>query len=241
MISTAGIVLKSLRYRESSLILDVFTESHGLLSFIINGVFKKNDQKLASVLSVGNLIQLVAYYHESRTLHRIKEVQFDYVFQNLHEHPVKSAIAVFILEVCRKTLKEHQVNPEIFQFIQRVFILLDSQDQIDYNYHLYFLIRFSKFLGFNPIFNYSNTNICFDLVNGNFTSEDEFNPNLAEHETSRILYSFGTSTDRNKEQTKNLNSRERKLLLELLIRYYSVHIENFGKLNTPDIYRSIFY
>lgn len=66
MIRTKGIVLKALKYKESSLILDIFTEDQGLHSFLINSVYNKGDQRLAAILSAGNIIELIAYFNEQK-------------------------------------------------------------------------------------------------------------------------------------------------------------------------------
>ena len=72
MLETRGVILRSIKYKESSLILDIYTEHKGLQSFLINGVFKKGNQRLAGILQLCNLVDLISYFNEQKHLHRIK-------------------------------------------------------------------------------------------------------------------------------------------------------------------------
>ena len=239
MIRTKGIVLKALKYKESSLILDIFTEDLGLHSFLINGVFKKGDQRLAAILSVGNIIDLIAYFSEQKNLHRLKEVNYAYVYNDLYYNLIKSAISTFILEICRKTIKDHHPNPELFQFIQRCLIILDKQEIVDSDFHLKFLIRLTKILGFQPENNFSDSNNAFDLENGQFCSYLIQSPYHLEPVLSQYMHLLLSETDAQQTLPIKLNNLHRRKLLDGILLYYRIHIENFGLLNSPDIFKSI--
>lgn len=239
MIRTKGIVLKALKYKESSLILDIFTEDQGLHSFLINSVYNKGDQRLAAILSAGNIIELIAYFNEQKNLHRLKEVQYAYIYQDINFNLVKSAISTFILEICRKTIKDNHPNPELFQFIQRCLIILDKQEIADPDFHLKFLIRLTKILGFQPANNYSGTDNSFDLENGQFCSYMIQSPYHLEPVLSQYLHGLLSETDSQQTIPIKLNKLDRRKMLDSLALYYRIHIENFGLLNSPDIFRSI--
>ena len=117
MLETRGVILRSIKYKEASLILDIYTEHKGLQSFLINGVFKKGNQRLAGILQLCNLVDLISYFNEQKHLHRIKEINLNYIYSDLSYNLTKSAIATFILEICKKCLKDQQTNVELFKFI----------------------------------------------------------------------------------------------------------------------------
>lgn len=223
------------------MILDVFTESHGLLSCIINGVFKKGDQRLASVLATGNIIQLVIYYSDHKSLHRIKEAQFSYVYRNLHQNLHKSAMSLLMLEVCRKTIREHLVNRELYAFLQRCLILLDNQEPVYKDFHLRFMLKLAVHLGFQPGGQWSEQDNAFDLLNGCFVHHDDRNHHHADPESSKLISQLMTGLDEEGMGMKfSCTPGQRRHLLDLLTRYYAIHIENFGTLNSPAVYRSLF-
>ena len=76
---TEGIVFRQMKWKESSLIADIFTLDWGLQSFIINGVHKRGDSRLASALQLLHIIELQAYYNDQKTLHRVKELSESYI------------------------------------------------------------------------------------------------------------------------------------------------------------------
>ena len=102
LIKTRGIVFKSLKYSESSLILDVYTEAKGLKKYLVSGVRKKNAKTSAGLLQLMSLVDLVAYQREDKDLTRIKEVKPAYVYQDLPFNIIKGAIGLYMLEVAQK-------------------------------------------------------------------------------------------------------------------------------------------
>lgn len=240
MLETRGVILRSIKYKESSLILDIYTEHKGLQSFLINGVFKKGNQRLAGILQLCNLVDLISYFNEQKHLHRIKEINLNYIYSDLSFNLTKSAIATFILEICKKCLKDQQTNVELFNFIHRCFILLDKQNPIDPNFHLKFLVRFIQFLGVQPTNNYSTKNNSFDLRNGCFVAYDQILIHAIEPELSKLFSSLFNEKDFGSGFTITINYSDRKNLLDLLILYYQFHVEQFGQLKSLEVLRTLF-
>ena len=72
---TKGVVLKTVRYGETSIIAGIFTELFGLQSYLINGVrvtSKKGSGK-ANMLQPGAILDMVVYHNELKNLQRVKE------------------------------------------------------------------------------------------------------------------------------------------------------------------------
>ncbi|NOT37098.1 MAG: DNA repair protein RecO [Saprospiraceae bacterium] len=238
MLHTKGIVFRTVRFQESSLIVDVYTEEKGLMSFFMNSVFHSKNSRLSSLLQIGQSLDLVAYYSDKKELHRIKEVSPDYIYSSLPNHIHKAAVATFIIELCRHCIKGQTPNPELFQYIRRCLILLDRQEDFDPNFHLKFMIRFCSFIGFNPVNNFSESNNSFDLMNAHFTSFDIHNKYCVDIEKSKNLNKL-LNDEYSSEKTLHLQYEARSQMLELLILYYKLHIEQFGELKSPSVYKSI--
>ena len=58
LIKTRGIIFKSIKYSETSLILDVYTEELGLQKYIISGVRSKKARTTAGMLQIMSLLDL---------------------------------------------------------------------------------------------------------------------------------------------------------------------------------------
>ena len=117
LIKTRGIIFKAIKYSETSLIVDIYTEEKGLRKYIISGVRSKKGQGKASLLQVMSMVDLVVYEREDKELNRIKEIKAGHVFQGIPFDLSKGVIGLFMAELARKTIKEATSNPELFQFL----------------------------------------------------------------------------------------------------------------------------
>ena len=121
MLATRGIIFRVVKYGETSIICDIYTEAIGLKSYIINGVRKKKSRYPASLFQPMYLVDFVAYDNPKRSLNRIKEISSEYVYQSLPFDIAKSAIGIFAIEVIRKSIKEEEANVPLFEFIRSFF------------------------------------------------------------------------------------------------------------------------
>ncbi len=238
MLHTKGIIFRTVRFKESSLIVDIFTEEKGLHSFFMNSVHSPKNTRLSSLLQVSNMIEFVAYYSEKKDLHRIKEVNPDYIYTTIPNVIKKSAIATFIIELCRHCIKDQIEHRELYHYIRRCMILLDRQEELDANYHLKFMIRLCSFLGFQPVNNYSEERNSFDIMNAEFTTFNIHNIYGIDTIRSTNINSL-LKDEYSSENTLKLKYEDRSMLLEILLKYYQLHIENFGELKSPGVYKSI--
>ena len=80
-----GIVFRSIKYGETSIITDIYTREKGLRSFLISGVRRSRSRMSASLFQHGNILEMVAYDKESGKLGRIREVQSAYLYREIPE------------------------------------------------------------------------------------------------------------------------------------------------------------
>jgi DNA repair protein RecO (recombination protein O) len=237
MLNTEGIIFRQTRFKESSLILDIYTREQGLQSFIINGVFSKKDQRLASVLQLMNIVQLVVYFNEQKNLHRIKEANLSILYKKIPFDIKRSAVGTFILEICRKSIKGVQVNEELFDFIKTSFISLDEIESTNPYMPLFFLVDLSYHLGFSPLDNFSSTHNCFDLLNGTFYPFDLHNIHLVNPEESEHL----AKLFRKLPPEKYIQSIEqRRKILNHLLLFYKLHVDQFKDIKSLEVFKEIF-
>ena len=117
LIKTKGIIFRSIKYSETSIITDVFTEKKGLRTYIISGVRKKNARVSASLLQVMSLVDLVVYHRDDKDMTRIKEIKAAHVYQSLPFEIAKSSVGQFMLELTRKAVREPEENLPMFKFV----------------------------------------------------------------------------------------------------------------------------
>lgn len=239
LIKTKGIVLRTVKYSETSLICDVYTEKLGLQTYIISGVRKKNAKIGASLLQVMSLLDIVAYHRENKEMHRTKEIKPAFVYSEIPFQLQKSAVGVFIAELLQKTVKEAPPNSALFEFIWNTYMYLDLTKDSVANLHLIFMVQLAEYLGFMPGGTYEKEKSYFDLKEGIFTVEEPLHTYSLSHHQSDLLQKL-SDLPITESHNIQLTRYNRQKLLNRLIEFYQYHIDDFQTLNSHEIFKEVF-
>lgn len=239
ILKTRGIVFKTMKYSETSLIVDIYTEQKGLRKYIVSGVRKARSAISAGLFQVMSLVELVAYEREGKDLNRLKEIRPAYIFQSIPFDIRKGAVGLFMAEIARKTMRESEENRPLFDYFYRAFELLDQTLQPIGNYHLQFMIELSSYLGFMPGGHYQEETPYFDLKEGVFTASVGEHPHFLPPPLAALLFQL-LQTDLEQCHLVKIAREERRKLLQNLLDYYRLHIENFPEINAHLILQEVF-
>ncbi len=238
LIKTRGIVLRQVKYSETSLILDIFTEEKGKASFIVSGVRKAKSSISAGLLQVTSLLEIVAYYKESKSLHRIKEVKSAKLYSSIPFDPLKRSIAVFMAELAQKSIRETESSPSLFHYLFNAFAELDEfQGSLKYQPILY-AVNLSFEMGFGPQGRMEKISDIFDLREGLFRPFST-HPDYLEGVHCRILSQLLDHAKDDANQVKSTRD-ERQDVLNAVVRYFRLHVEGMPKINAHTILRELF-
>lgn len=235
---TRGIVFKTTNYGESSIIVQVFTEKFGLQSYIINGAKKPRAKISQNMLQPLHLLDMVVYHKSAGNVQRIAELKNTPPLQTIPYDVIKSCIAIFLNEVLYKAIKQQTADENLFDFVFSAIEWLDHQTAAVANFHLLFLVRLTRYLGFYPDRYLINDADYFDMKNGTFT---KYKPDsvlyLSPPHTQNFNQLLNCGFD-NIGEIKFSND-ERRYLLGKLLDYYSLHIEGFGNIRSQEILEEI--
>ena len=237
--NTRAIALKVTNYSENSIVAQLFTEAFGIQSYLINGARKPKAKIPLNMLQPLHLLDMIVYHKDSGALQRIKEASASPLLQHIPLDITKSTVAIFLNEILYKVLKQQQPDSQLFEFIQQSILWLDQTENPIQNFHLCFLMKLSKFLGYMPSVMEKHLPY-FDLVDGIFT---KFAPAhsyvLQEPHTSM----FETILNISYEHSHNIQMKheDRIYLLNQIINFYKLHTENFGNVNSLSILEEIFH
>ena len=230
---TEGIVLKTVRYSESGLIVSIFTKKYGLLSFIIQGIRSSKNKQKGNLLQPLTILHLDIYLKEQRNLNRIKEYQAAHIFRRLPFDFSKQSVAIFCAELISKCVKDHEVNEQLYNYLTLFLIELDEQQHGIENKPLFFLLETASILGFEPSLQNILKGSFFNLSSGKFEDQlDNIQSCLSAYETAVFKKLLAMYYDKNELK---LTSTERKLMLEKLLLYYRWHVSDFLELKSPQI------
>lgn len=237
VLTTKAIVLSSLKYSDTSLIVKCFTEEEGIKSYIIKGILKaKKGGIKAAYFQPLTQLTLVANHSSKSSLHTLKEVQILNPYKTIYRDIVKQSVVLFISEVLSNSIQEEEKNVDFYNYLEAGLIWLDVHDKIA-NFHLLFLLNASRFLGFYPDTT-ETTNFGFDLLNGNF-SESIVNKNVI---SGNDFYQFKKLLGINFDSIEKVSfsKNERQLVLQIIIRYFELHLDGFRKPKSLQILEAVF-
>ncbi|MBI9054943.1 MAG: DNA repair protein RecO [Bacteroidales bacterium] len=240
LFKTRGIVLHHIKYSETSVIVTIYTELFGRQSYIINGVRGKKSKIKANILQSLFLLNMEVYHKPKQDLQRVKEAQPDFVFSSLPYDIRKSTLAIFIAEILYKTIQEHEANAELFNYLYNSIQVLDLKEKGISNFHLYFLIHLTKYLGFFPENNYSDSRCYFDLKAGRFMQIKPMHLFFIGPIESKILNTLFEFSE-NQHENVNIRHKERIEILEKILDYYSLHIDGISTIKSLSILREVFH
>ena len=236
---TKGIVLNHLKYGENKLVTNIYTETHGRKAFLIHGLHGHKSKFHPTFFQPLTLLDLEVNINPKRELQQVKEINFDYSFQAIPYDNTKRAIALFLAEILFKTLKEEESNKSLFNYLFHAIQLLDAKETGIANFHLVFLMNLTKYLGFYPINNYSETNCIFDPVNGRFYAFISIPSANIDRTLSLGIHRLLTLTF-DQLETLQLNHQTRNALLRLIIDFYHIHLGSLGAVKSLPILQSVF-
>jgi DNA repair protein RecO (recombination protein O) len=239
---TKGIVLRTVKYGETSVIVTIFTELFGVQSYLVNGVrtsSKKGSGK-ANLFQPSAILDMVVYHSELKQLQRIKEFRWERLYQHILSDVKKNAVALYMLELLTKCLKQPEGHPDLFHFTEDAFMHLDeSSETVTANFPLYFALHLPVFFGFRMNDNYSDKNIFLDLQEGSFMQEQPSHPYFIEDKQAAITSQL-LKTQRPEELEEiKLNHDFRRNLLYAYEKYYALHIQDFGTMKTLPVLKEI--
>ena len=164
-----GIVLNSLKYGDSAMVVHLLTDALGRQSYMVQGVRSSRGRgsKLALFQPMFAL-EFEGLTSSRQQMHRFREVQSGIVLQRMPFDVRRSTIALFMAEVLYRLVKESEPDSQLFDFVWESIGALDSMEEGVANFHLWFLVNLSRFLGFYPGNEYM-PGAWFDACEGSYT------------------------------------------------------------------------
>jgi len=217
---TPGIVFRFTKFGDTSIIVNIFTETFGLQSYIVNGVRSASAKGKIALYQPLTLLDMVVYYKENTQIKRMKEVKCLHQYHSLHIDVKKSTIAMFLAELLNKAVKDESHAQELYTFISGSLITLDDAEKDYENFHLVFLVKLSRFLGFGA------QNV--QEVLGRRIVDVSLEPLLE----SLLHADYDTHLP--------MSVAQRRDLLDVLLNFYKDHLDTLGEFKSVPVLKEIF-
>ncbi len=216
---TRGVVFRFTRFGETSIIVTIFTELFGVQSYMVNGVRSVGGRGKIALYQPLTLLDLVVYHRPNANINRIKEVRCLHPYQTLTTDVKKSTVALFLSELVNKTVREESHAGNLCDFLIDSFIAYDAMDANTENFHLLFMIKLSRLLGF-----------------GAFSINELLGVRVVDQETERLLEAM---LDARYDALLRFSQAKRREMLDLLLKFYADHLENLGEMRSLPVLREV--
>lgn len=243
---TKGIVLRNIKYGETSIIASVYTELFGMQSYLLNGIrnsAKKGGSRIG-FFQPAAILDMEVYHNEFKQLNRMKEYRFATVYQQIFTDVLKNGVAAYMVELLSKCLKQPEDNHGLFAFAEDCLMALDGcDDKTMANFPVFFAVQLTHFLGFlpqgiSPDINLSG-DLVFDVQEGVFTGVPIFHHISLEKKYALILADILQVRQPLELSEINANAEVRRKILDMMEVYYSLHVQDFGNMRTLPVLKEI--
>lgn len=239
---TKGIVLKSVKFGETSLVVTMLTELLGLQTYLVNGVrqISKKGSTKAGMFQPAAILDIVAYQNDFKNLQRLKEYKWSFLYNHIFSDVKKNAVALFMVELLTKCLKQPEANAELFYFFEDTLHHLDeASDTVTANFPIFFALHLAVFFGFRISDEFSESNQFLDLHEGTYVKDQPVHSHYLQDKEANAVAHILKIMQPDELQEVHLNQETRRVIINSLQTFYSFHIADFGSLRTLPVLREL--
>jgi len=235
---TGAIVLRSFKYGESKIIVDFLTLSEGRLSCIVTvpksskaGIRKQWFQPMT-------VLDIEYDMRGGARLGRIRNARMAMPYATVPFEPYKLSIALFIAEFLYYATRAEQQNPNLFAYIRHSMAWLDGCARSYSNFHLVFMIRLTRFIGFFPNVDDYHAGYSFDMRQACFTPYAPLHSDcLCAGDASRMVSLMRMNYE--SMHLFRMSHEDRNRIADLILRYYRLHVPGFPELRSLQVMKEL--
>lgn len=232
---TEAIVLNTRKFGDTSLITSMYTRNFGRQNYLIKGYRSTRAKKRHSYFQPMSIIEVVLYYKENRDLQIVTESSNRYFFQTMQTDPVRITLGMVVMEIFYQSVREEERNDALFEFLQRVLVMMDQQEGKLIHTFLYFLIHLTRHLGFFPDNQVKDATqpVYFDVRGGILQ-------NAQGMRSSDMLIAHLCACSLHECTQLRFSNQDKKELISTLLQYYLVHVEGFREPESLKVLQEVF-
>lgn len=239
LVKTQALVLKTVKFGDNKFIVDLFSEELGKLSIMTVISSSQRARFNRALFQHLMILDVEIDYRQNKSLYTLKSATIAYAYKTALIEPAKMCIIMFIAELLAAVTKNEPKNIPLFNYIKASLQWLDEKDGAFSNFHLVFMMRLVKFIGFTPNIADYEAGDYFDLRSGTFCS------GLPHHADVLLPIDAAKVKTMLRMNYENMHlfimSRaERNRMVDVLLKYYAIHVPNFSEIKTLDVLHSLF-
>ncbi|MEX0719149.1 MAG: DNA repair protein RecO [Balneolaceae bacterium] len=237
---TQAIILRVIDYQESSKIITALTAEHGKIALIAKGA-KRPKNKLAGVLEVGSILDVVYYYKSSRGVQTLTEASIWYSSKNFRKDFERASILYAALELIAQLVHENEINEPVFEFAKNFIQWVGEVEEAHLSIFAYVQLRMAEINGIGLRKNIADEKsaVYLNISSGSISdmAEDELSYKLTENQAQFVLTSISGKS--RKIFNSGLENDELKQLVHHIDVYFKYHIDGYQERRSDAIFEQM--
>ena len=250
LVKTEAIVLHSLKYGETRLVVDLLTREAGRLSCIVPLPKTPKGRLKKQYFQPMTQLEVEVDLRQRLQLQKLKDARLLSPYASIPFSPEKLALSLFIAEFLYYALRSEQRDEPLFAYVSGAMQWLDMAEDGYANFHLTFLMRMSRFLGFYPNLEEwevrgggeeresTMPDMLFDLREGRFCTTAPLHRDFLQPDDARRIHIL-MRMDFPTMHLFRLNRTDRNRIVDVLLHYYRLHIPQFPELKSLSVLQEL--
>lgn len=239
LVKTRAIVLNSLKYGESQVIVDLLTEAHGRLSFMQRIPKSSRARVKKQLFQPLTLLRVEFDFRPNQRLLRLRDAVMETPLVSVPFDARKLSIALFIAEFTCYATRAEQDNAPLFAYIENSIRWLDACQADFANFHIIYMMRLTRFVGFFPNLDDAGDGSWFDLRSACFVPHAPLHPDFLAPAEARKLAMLMRVTYATMHLVP-MSREERNRCVDVILHYYRLHEPGFPELKSLPVLKSLF-
>ncbi len=252
IVKTEAIVLRTIKFKESSKIVTFYTKELGRVGAIVKGARRANS-KIGAALEPMSHVQILLYIKEGREVQTVGQCDLLHSCHHFAADLEKLSVGLSIIELVYDIAHEQEQNIPLFVLMTESLAVL-NQTSNSTSVLLFFMLKLAELLGFAPVF--GNCHLCnneiirqrnedkclmFNLQRGSPVCD---NCSDTQHGLFKISPSVLSKLQQISFKTTSdivglkLEQKEEHEIEEFFVRYLQSHVTGFKQLRSRKIYHT---
>lgn len=231
-----AIILKTIHYSDTQKIIHAYSREKGFLSLISPSfIFKRKNNPV----HLFQLTEIEYFENENGNLHKLRTASAVINLPHLYFDIFKMNIILLWGEILDLILKDEGKNEALFDYLVQSAEYLNSTQKDIGNFNLFFLYRLAGLIGFKINTSSWQEGYVFNISDGSFYPQANDTPYISGPNTAKIIFQLCTFP---LEEIRNisLNQQARNILLDIILLFYSTHLNVSFNIKSIQVIREVF-
>ncbi|NUN69313.1 MAG: DNA repair protein RecO [Bacteroidetes bacterium] len=148
IVETRAVVLKTIKYGDSSRIVTLYTKEYGKIKVVAKGARNQKTSKFGSSLEPMSVSSVVLYKKEQRDLHLLSKSEVVMQMTRLQDDPERMFAGLATVELVNMVMHDEEGNAPVYDLLEQTITLINGSERNSVNVFLSFMVKLFHRFGF---------------------------------------------------------------------------------------------